>query len=74
MNIVKDNYPILVDEKKHCCGCGACYSICPKKAIAMIKDNEGFLYPEINESMCICCLQCINVCFFKKDQKIKNYY
>ena len=25
-----------------CCGCTACYAICPKDAITMIEDEEGF--------------------------------
>ena len=29
-----------------CTGCGACVSICPKQAITMQPDAEGFLYPE----------------------------
>lgn len=30
-------------DKKDCCGCTACYNACPKKAIAMQADQEGFL-------------------------------
>ena len=29
--------------KSECTGCGACASICPKGAIAMTEDEEGFL-------------------------------
>ena len=39
--------PVLFKEKRECCGCYACYSICPQKAIEMKKDEEGFFYPEI---------------------------
>ena len=31
-------------KKSECCGCGACYNICPKKAIEMIEDEEGFKF------------------------------
>lgn len=48
--------------KEMCCGCGACYAACPQKAIAMAEDEEGFLYPQIDESKCIQCNQCIKVC------------
>ena len=44
-----------------CCGCGACYSVCPVGAIEMKEDNEGFLYPFIN-SNCIKCKKCMKVC------------
>lgn len=54
--------PILFDKKENCCGCTACYAICPRTAIKMIEDEEGFLYPSINDSICIDCGQCIKVC------------
>ena len=31
-----------------CTGCGACVSICPKQAITMQPDAEGFLYPKVD--------------------------
>ena len=31
-----------------CTGCGACVSICPKQAIVMQPDTEGFLYPKVD--------------------------
>ena len=62
---------IQVSDKTKCCGCTACYAICPKEAISMVEDEEGFEYPEIDESKCIRCFQCIKVCPFKvKGQKI----
>lgn len=35
---------IRIEDKKKCCGCTACYSVCPVDAIDMVEDNEGFLY------------------------------
>lgn len=35
---------ITIKDKKDCCGCTACYNACPKKAIAMQADQEGFLW------------------------------
>lgn len=40
---------ITIKDKKDCCGCTACYNACPKKAIAMQADQEGFLYPVIDQ-------------------------
>lgn len=60
---------ILYNSKKECCGCFACYSICPQKAIDMNGDNEGFLYPCIDISKCIECRLCITVCPIKKQIK-----
>ena len=39
--------PILYNRKEECCGCTACYAICPKEAISMVEDEEGFEYPVI---------------------------
>ena len=58
--------PRLYNEKGECCGCTACYSICPKNAISMSTDEEGFLYPEIDADKCVGCLLCEKVCPFKQ--------
>lgn len=51
-----------MNHKKNCCGCTACQQICPVQCIAMEPDEEGFLYPKINETACIHCDQCKTVC------------
>lgn len=56
--------PFLYIEKKECCGCGACESVCPSDAIIMKTDEEGFEYPHINKQKCIKCLKCERVCAF----------
>lgn len=48
--------------KEDCCGCSACYSVCAKQAIAMKPDEEGFLYPEINQNHCVDCGRCTEIC------------
>ena len=53
---------INILEKNKCCGCTACYSICPTQAIKMELDTEGFRYPIIDESKCIKCGKCVSVC------------
>lgn len=58
--------PVLYQCKTDCCGCTACYAICPKNAISMVIDEEGFEYPKIDESKCVCCCQCIKVCPIKQ--------
>lgn len=35
--------PVLYKRKEECCGCTACYAICPKEAISMIEDEEKAL-------------------------------
>ena len=57
--------PCLYDKSENCCGCSACFSICPCEAIVMKEDKEGFLYPEVYENKCCRCYQCENVCPIK---------
>lgn len=53
---------ISIIDKKRCSGCGACYSVCPKKCINMESDEEGFLYPVVNRSECVDCQLCEKIC------------
>ena len=59
--------PDLASDKKSCCGCGACYDVCPAGAIEMQEDEEGFLYPQIDPDKCVRCRRCLQACTFKKD-------
>lgn len=59
------NIPVLYTRKEECCGCTACYAICPKQAITMIPDEEGFDYPIISEGQCVRCYMCLKVCPIK---------
>lgn len=56
----------LFDRKEECCGCTACFSVCPKSAITMQKDEEGFFYPSVNQDKCIGCHRCEQICGFRK--------
>lgn len=49
-------------HKSECCGCTACQQVCPAQCITMEPDEEGFLYPKINEANCIHCQKCERVC------------
>ena len=60
------NSPVLYRKKEECCGCSACYAICPQNAIEMEMDEEGFEYPKITKrNNCIGCKLCIKVCPLK---------
>ena len=45
-----------------CTGCGACAAVCGKKAIVLTENEEGFLYPKINNVTCVSCHQCQKTC------------
>ena len=64
----------LFTNKSECCGCTACYAICPKNAISMVTDEEGFDYPIIDNNKCIKCHQCLMVCPFKKPKDHTDTY
>lgn len=49
-------------EHKQCTGCSTCMQICPKSAITMKADDEGFIYPVISDEKCIGCRKCIHIC------------
>ena len=48
--------------KSECFGCEACKQVCPKNAISMDEDQEGFRYPHIDENLCIHCGLCRKAC------------
>lgn len=60
----------VFEQKKDCCGCGACQAICPKNAIDMIEDEYGFIYPKINDEKCINCGLCRRTCSYKTPRKM----
>lgn len=60
----------LFSLKKECCGCGACTNICPRQAIHMEEDKEGFVYPVIDEAKCVQCGLCKTVCNYQNEHEL----
>lgn len=52
----------MIERFNGCTGCGACKAACPKNAITMTEDSEGFLFPVINLELCIDCGKCDRIC------------
>ena len=53
----------LVSGKDNTCyGCRACEQICPKNAITMKPNKEGFAYPVLDADKCVKCGLCAKIC------------
>lgn len=53
---------LRLPDRKKCCGCGACRASCPKSAIVMRPDEDGFLQPVVDAAKCVDCGKCEEVC------------
>lgn len=62
---------IRIVPQDKCTGCGACYNKCPKDAIEMREDREGFLFPSVLDN-CISCGACQNACPVLKPVKVNG--
>lgn len=51
-----------MDINTECAGCRTCEKICPKQAIEMIENQEGFLIPRIDKNKCVNCGICVQKC------------
>lgn len=52
----------ILNNYNECCGCAACANICPKHCISMKADKEGFVYPNVDDSLCVNCKRCHQAC------------
>ena len=53
---------IKFDFDTECCGCTSCANSCPVGAIEMKTNENGFLTPFVDESICIQCGKCERAC------------
>ena len=58
----KPNHIEQMNLHMQCCGCRCCEQICPKQAIHMEEDEEGFFIPVIDKEKCIHCGLCLKKC------------
>lgn len=56
---------IHLENRNQCCGCSACADACPHRAIRMVPDGMGFLYPAVDPDLCVDCEICERVCAFR---------
>lgn len=55
--------------EENCYGCRNCENICPKAAIKMIENSEGFLVPVIDDKKCVNCGLCVKKCPYLQANK-----
>ena len=59
---IQEKKHVHIQRKERCTGCTACAMACTKHCITMSTDEEGFVYPVVNEAECIECGKCKAVC------------
>ncbi len=51
-----------VSNPQFCVGCGACEAVCPKKAVRLALNEDGFITAQLDKTKCIQCGKCLQVC------------
>lgn len=62
---------LRITERANCCGCAACAQACPKRCVRLVADEEGFLYPSVDEALCVQCGKCLKVCPMRRFSESK---
>lgn len=62
---------IQLASKIDCTGCMACQGACKHNAIRIEKDDNGFVYPSIDKSICKQCGACMQKCPILNYDKLK---
>lgn len=57
---------------RNCTSCQLCAAVCPKNAINISLDIDGFYRPYINDSLCVNCGICTKVCY-KFEKEIETF-
>lgn len=62
----------IIDLTETCTGCFACANSCPKDAVSLPENYEGFYFPVIDNDKCIDCGLCDKVCPQVTAQPMQN--
>lgn len=57
-----------------CVGCMGCANVCPTRAIQMQYDDNGFLYPIVDDTKCLNCSKCKSVCQMYQSRPVEEYF
>jgi len=64
---------IEIMDKCKCSGCSACIDVCPKGAISLMTDSEGFWYPNVDKNLCVNCSLCDKICPIEHKPSPENF-
>lgn len=67
--VQKSNRENIMITGGECVGCRSCEQVCPTGCIVFKPDEEGFLYPKVEEEQCIRCGKCLRHCRFFSEEK-----
>ena len=70
--IAKKAFSNVLSIGAKCVGCENCKLVCPTGSILYSKDDEGFLYPNIDPRTCVNCGKCLSVCPVSNFKKIPH--
>lgn len=62
----------MISVNTECTACTACAQACPRQAIKMLADEEGFVKPKVDVKACIQCGKCDRVCPLQQKQYSKQ--
>ncbi len=63
--------PPLLADHDHCTGCSACAAACPRDAISLVRDREGFAFPSLDPEKCVYCGVCTRTCPVLREREDK---
>ena len=62
----------MISNMSDCTGCNACAQKCPNNCITLEENQYGFIYPKVDETNCISCNLCNNVCHLQSHAQREN--